>query len=260
MRMPVIFVSHGAPDLVLAHDEHADFLRGLAALVPRPEAILVVSGHWTTAAPVASIATRPETIHDFAGFGPQLEALDYPCPGAPAVARRAAALLAAAGIACTTADRGLDHGAWCPAMLAWPQADVPVAQISVQPDREGTHALAMGAALASLRDEGVLVLGSGGVVHNLGAVNPRGGAPPPWAAAFSEWVEAWLVAGDTATLAAWRQAPNARQAHPTPEHFLPLLVTAGCAAGDKARILHQGWSWGSLAMTVVAWGWPVAVA
>jgi len=254
MRMPVVFVSHGAPNLVLAKDEHATFLGGLAAMIPRPRAILVVSAHWTATDLIISTATRPTTIHDFSGFGPAMDSITYPCPGAPDLAQRCIVELGRAGLSCTTSNRGLDHGAWCPLRLAWPLADVPVTQITVQPDRTGEHALAVGAALAPMRDDGVLILGSGGAVHNLSALSPPNSTAPPWAQAFNAWMMQCVVAGDVSALAHWRQAPGAHQAHPTPEHFLPLVVVAGSGQGESASILHQGWSYGSLAMTACAWG------
>ncbi|MEK7245847.1 MAG: class III extradiol ring-cleavage dioxygenase, partial [Pseudomonadota bacterium] len=193
-----------------------------------------------------------ETIHDFHGFPEELYSLRYPAPGAPDLAGRAVELLSAAGFsAATDATRGLDHGAWIPLMLAYPNADVPVAQLSIQPDLGPAHHLAMGRALAPLRREGALVLGSGGAVHNLSELNwGRHGDPPAWARAFDNWLAATLAAGDSAQLADWRaRAPNAAQAHPRDEHFLPLLVAFGAAGiGARGTRLHTGFAHGTLSM------------
>jgi 4,5-DOPA dioxygenase extradiol len=241
-RMPTIFVSHGAPTLVLEEVPARAFLAGLAASVPRPRAVLAVTAHWTTAAPVVSAAERPATVHDYYGFPDQLYALDYPAPGAPELAERAAALLADAGLAPQLSrTHGRDHGSWVPLMLMYPAAEVPVAELSVQPGRDLDHHLRLGRALAPLRDEGVLVLGSGGLTHNLREffARPAGVEEPVWVSEFAEWVNDAVIRGDEASLAAsFERAPHGRRNHPTPEHFLPLLVAAG-AGGGPGRRIHQ---------------------
>jgi 4,5-DOPA dioxygenase extradiol len=260
--MPALFLSHGSP-LHAAGGTRAS--RGWAALgarLPRPAAVLVASAHWETELPMVSTAERPETIHDFGGFPPPLYAIEYRAPGAAEVGRRATALLAAAGLPATTnACRGLDHGAWVPLRHLWPDADVPVAQLSIQAALGAAHHLRLGRALAPLRAEGVLVLGSGQLTHNLheafGAIRAgtgEFGADTPLEAgarAFSDWMDAALRDPDgEARLLDWRrEAPHARRAHPTEEHLLPLFVALG-AAGPRPAIerLDFGAEAGVLAM------------
>ncbi len=252
-KLPAIFVSHGAPTLPLDDIPARDFLRALGASMPRPKAILVASAHWETAAPAVSLATKPETVHDFYGFPRELYSISYPAPGAPETAEKAARLLDAAGLK-TARDpgQGLDHGAWVPLMLAWPKADIPVAQIAIQPQAGPAHHIAMGRALAPLRDEGVLIVGSGGAVHNLRALEWQGGNGDvaPWAKEFDDWLDAKLEAGDEAALADYRAlAPNARQAHPRDEHLIPVFLAYGAGGpGAKATRIHSSFTMGALSM------------
>jgi len=253
MSMPTLFVSHGSPMLYLEKNVPArDFLAGLGALVARPRAILAVSAHWTTDRPAVSAAAKPETIHDFYGFPEPLYLLHYDAPGDPALARRVAELTGAV----TVADHGLDHGAWVPALLAWPQADIPIFQLSVQPALGAAHHIALGRRLAPLRGEGVLVMGSGSATHNLRRLM-RGHdelAPEPWAKAFDDWVGEAVEKGDEAALADYRaRAPFAREAHPTDEHFLPLHVAFGAAGeGAHGKALHRSFTSGNLSMAAYA--------
>ena len=245
--LPSVFVSHGSPTLPFDDVPARDFLRGLGAKLGRPKAILVASAHWETPAPALNAAPRNATIHDFAGFPKPLYELRYDAPGAPALAKRAASLLAGAGLKTSIdAERGLDHGAWVPLMLMYPAADIPVLQLSV---RSGAaHHIALGRALATLRAEGVLILGSGGFVHNLGAIDWNGGPEPEWARAFAAWTHQHLLARDQTALADYRmRAPYAAQAHPTEEHFMPLFVAYG-AGGETALRLHSSVTLGSLRM------------
>ncbi len=251
--LPAIFVSHGSPTLPLDDIPARAFLRGLGASLPAPKAILVASAHWETAAPAVSLATKPETVHDFHGFPRELYALSYPAPGAPDVAKQAAGLLDAAGIP-TLGDpaQGLDHGAWVPLMLAWPKADIPVAQIAIQPQLGPAHHIAMGRALASLREEGVLIVGSGGAVHNLRALAWQGSdAIDPWAREFDDWLTANLEAGDEAALADYRaRAPHARQSHPRDEHLIPVFLAYGAGGkGAKGTRIHSSFTMGALSMS-----------
>lgn len=210
----------------------------LAASLPRPQAILVASAHWETEWPMLTGGERPATIHDFSGFPPDLYRLRYDATGSPALAARAAALLKAAEVTATVNGcRGLDHGAWVPLRWMYPAADVPVVQLSVQPGLGAAHHLRVGAALAGLREEGVLVIGSGHVTHNLrdGMRQRDDGRPAPYAVAFAAWLGERLARGERDALLAWReQAPDAQRAHPTTEHFLPLFIALG-AAGAAAQ-------------------------
>lgn len=233
------------------------FLKGLSGLLERPTAILAVSAHWETPRPVLSLAARPRTIHDFRGFPPALFAMQYPAPGAPALAARAGALLAQAGLEVAySADRGLDHGAWTPLSLAWPAADIPVTQLSVQPHLDAAFHAAIGAALRPLRDEGVLVLGSGSFSHNL--YEFRGQDPaapsPAWVTVFADWMRQALLEGRHGDLLAWeRLAPESRRNHPTPEHLWPLYTALGTGTPDRpARLLHSSTDRAILAMDAFA--------
>jgi 4,5-DOPA dioxygenase extradiol len=250
--LPTLFLSHGAPTLALDPGETGAAWRRLAAELPRPQAVLCISAHWATEELEVGAVARNNTIHDFYGFPEPLYRIAYPAPGAPVVAERVADLLGRAGVA-TRIDRarGLDHGAWVPLREMYPAADVPALQLSVQPLRDAAWHRRLGAALAPLRAEGVLILASGGAVHNLRGLDWQGdGAPPAWARAFDDWLAAALAKGDTAALLDWRNtAPQARQAQPTTEHFMPLFVALGAAGeGARAERLHQGFTFGSLSM------------
>jgi 4,5-DOPA dioxygenase extradiol len=266
-RLPTVFVSHGAPTLAIEATPAAAFLarlgRDYEQAFGRPRAILCVSAHWETASPAVSVASRPATIHDFFGFPAPLYRLAYPAPGAPQAAHAAAACLAAAGLGCDLdPERGLDHGAWIPLGLMWPGADIPVAQLSIQSELGPDHHHRVGQALAPLRDQGVLIFGSGGAVHNVGDAMRRratGDAPPPaWAVAFDAWLDAALAGGRWADLADYRRlAPDAALAHPSEDHLLPLFVAAGAARHDGAcvsRRLHAGFEYGSLSMAAWRFG------
>ncbi len=262
MGAPVAFVSHGAPSLALdAGDPTHAFLSGFGRALGRPRAVLCISAHWDTTQPALTAGDAPATIHDFFGFPEPLYALRYPAPGAPWLALRVRELLAAIGQdAHLDLRRGLDHGAWVPLMLMYPDADVPVVQLSVQTRQTAAHHLARGRALAPLAAEGVLVLGSGGATHALGeafaAVGAGACAPTPaWAQRFDAWLRDALTRDDRAALAAWQDAPDAVRNHPTPEHFLPLLVAAGAGQGAAASV-HSGFAWSLLSMA--AYRWPAS--
>ena len=249
--LPSLFLSHGAPTLSLDPGATGAFWQRLALGLPRPAAVLCVSAHWMTDEPVASAPLRNDTIHDFYGFPEPLYQLFYSAPGAPDLARRAATLLGQAGIGCNIdGERGLDHGAWVPLRLMYPAADVPTIQLSIQPRRDAAWHYGLGAALAPLRQEGVLILASGGAVHNLRALAWEGGVTPAWASEFDDWLASALAEGRKAELLEWtHRAPHARMAQPSPDHFLPLFVALG-AAGAEARgtRLHDGFTLGSLSM------------
>lgn len=256
-RLPSVFVSHGAPSFALEPGLAGPALTQLGRALPRPAAVLVVSPHWTTPAPRVGTTGRPETIHDFGGFDPQLYRLAYPAQGQAALASRALAALRAAGWQADADDRrGLDHGAWVPLLHLYPQADIPVFQVSLPSRLDAQAAWALGRALAPLADEGVLVLGSGSLTHNLHEFRAAHGSGEPYVAAFCAWVRAAIETGDTARLLrTLDDAPEARRAHPTPEHFWPLLVAAS-AAGDilPARAIDGGVAHGMLSMDGFVFG------
>lgn len=257
-RLPVLFVSHGSPMLALQDSPARRFLEGLGASLPRPKAVLAVSAHWETmGAPAVSLARQPATIHDFGGFPRALFEIQYPAPGAPALAERAAELLGAAGTpAQRSADRGLDHGAWVPLRLMYPGADLPVAQMSILRDGDPAAHRRIGQALAALRDEGVLVLASGSLTHNLHEFRGQAVDAPSqdWVDGFGNWMKARLEANDQDALLDYRRsAPFAVRNHPTEEHLLPLFVAMGAAGPQaRARRLHASVEHGVLAMDAYA--------
>jgi 4,5-DOPA dioxygenase extradiol len=240
--LPSVFISHGSPMHALEAGASATgrAWRALGARLPRPRAILIASAHWETERPVLTGAAQPETIHDFRGFPQPLYEIRYPAPGAPDVARRALELLAVAGFdASVDPQRGLDHGAWTPLLYAFPEARVPVVQVSVQTALGPRHHLALGRALAPLAHEGVLIVGSGHLTHNLRelrSVRDTGiGRAEAYVSEFQEWVRQCIEAHDYDRLADYRKlSPAGVRAHPSEEHFLPLFVALG-AAGTHAR-------------------------
>jgi len=253
--LPSLFVSHGSPMTALHPGLSGTRLAELATALPRPRAIVVASAHWLAHAPQVGGAARPATVHDFHGFPRELYQLDYPAPGAPAVAARVAALLDDAGLAPhLDPQRGLDHGVWVPLRLLYPEADIPVVPVSIQPRLGPRHAYAVGRALAPLRRDGVLLIGSGSITHNLHDFRAGygEGREAPYLRPFTAWIERRLAAGDTDALLDYRrQAPFAERAHPTDEHLLPLFVALG-AAGDaaRARRIDAGVDMGFLAMDI----------
>jgi 4,5-DOPA dioxygenase extradiol len=257
VTMPSLFLSHGAPTLPLTDTPARTFLGQLGHTLPRPKAILVVSAHWETERPAVNAVAWNETIHDFYGFPRALYDLRYPAPGLPTMAGIITANLRDAGFE-TDIDgkRGLDHGAWVPLLLMYPAADIPVLQLSVQPHLGPEHHLSIGRALTGLRNEGVLIIGSGSFTHDLSEF--RGHAPndpaPDWVNSFADWFDVALTEGRVADLLAYRdRAPYARKNHPTEEHLLPLYVALG-AAGSNPRIerLHASSTYGVLRMDVYA--------
>ena len=269
-QLPTLFISHGSPMHAVASGRAGEAWADLGQRLPRPRAIVVASAHWETELPMVATSRQPETIHDFGGFPDELYRIRYPAAGAPDVAQRALELLQEAGIAATANGcRGLDHGAWVPLLQLYPDADIPTAQISIQPSLDAEHHLRVGAALAPLTQEGVLILGSGHMTHNLrewiadarrrGSMTIDERAPERYVTEFSNWVDHLLRSDDRAALANWLQlAPHARRAHPTPEHFLPLMVAVG-AAGREPMVEHidAGVDSGVLSMDAYLF-WPRA--
>lgn len=246
--LPTVFLSHGSPMHALHAGEAGRKWTAIGRRLPRPRAILIASAHWETELPMVSTAGKPETIYDFGGFPEELYRLRYSAPGAADVAMRALELLKFAGLAgSANGCRGLDHGAWVPLRYLYPDADIPVAQVSVQPSLDAAHHLRLGAALSALAAEDVLVIGSGHMTHNLRdwmifvrrhGRQPAQTAPAPYVEEFRNWVDRALKEDDRNALAAWQdQAPNALRAHPSPEHFLPLPV-AFAAAGTAPQVEH----------------------
>lgn len=257
--LPVFFISHGSPMTILQDTPARHFLESLGTLLPRPKAILAVSAHWETNIPTVSNPAVNETIHDFYGFPPELYAQHYTPPVAHGLAGRLAALLGEAGLPCSTDHaRGLDHGAWVPLKLAYPEADIPVIQLSVQTERGTRHHIGLGTALRKLREEGTLIFCSGTFTHDLRRF--RGGRPALDAPEtqdvtdFSTWMNAKIMAGDLAALADYRRlAPYAAEEHPTEEHLLPLHVALGAAGpAIQPERLHSSVEYGFMRMDAYA--------
>lgn len=255
-RMPVVFVSHGAPDTLLRAPDTVACWREIAGQIPEPRAILAVSAHWEARVPTASLAGAPATIHDFSGFPAALYDMQYPAPGAQALAERAVALLSAAGVAAALhPSRGLDHGAWVPLSAMYPKTNQPVTQISLMRQGPAAH-FAYGRALAPLRDEGVLMLASGAITHNFSWLkwDARNATPPlPKAQAFADWAARQLASGNAPALLDYRSAPHGAEAHPSAEHFLPLIVALGAADGDTPERFSPDYTYGGLAMDAYVW-------
>jgi 4,5-DOPA dioxygenase extradiol len=255
---PVWFLAHGSPMLAIQDTPYTRTLASLPRRVKRPAAVLVISAHWQTAAGVRVLAAaRPGTIHDFGGFDRSLYDITYPAPGDPALAAEVVGLLGEAGFAVSPdPSRGYDHGAWVPLRWTFPGADLPVIQVSLPVPATPAAMLRLGRALAPIRRRGVLMIGSGGVVHNLRTVSlETNQAPVPhWAAEFDRWVGDRLAELDVAGLADYEaRSPHAALAVPTPEHFQPLLVALGALDGaDRVVPLFEGFQHGTLSLRSIS--------
>ncbi|XP_068648301.1 extradiol ring-cleavage dioxygenase-like [Aristolochia californica] len=251
--MDTFFISHGSPTLSIDESIPArHFLKSWQAkiLATKPRGIVIISGHWETAEPTVNVVDRNDTIYDFYGFPKPMYQLKYPAPGSPELSKEVVQLLTRGGFKKVKEDkrRGLDHGAWVPLMLMYPEADIPVVQLSIQTNRNGTHHYNMGKALAPLRDQGILIIGSGSATHNLRMIGHDDGPLVPWALAFDTWLKEALVDGRHEDVNQYDvKAPAAKLAHPRPDHFYPLHVALGAAgAKAKAELIHHSWSFGSL--------------
>ena len=262
-RAPVFFISHGAPTFALDPGQLGAHLRAMGQQLGGIKAVLVVSSHWQTRALQVLTTPKPETIHDFGGFPAALYQLQYPAPGQPELALEAQRLLAQAGWPVTAdAKRGLDHGAWVPLWHLLPQATVPVFQVSMPHQLDTAGALALGRALAPLRDQGVLIVGSGSLTHNLHDLQPPASAAAAYAVEFAHWIRNAVNRADVDALLDYRlRAPHAERAHPTQEHFLPLLVALGASQGaEAAQVIAGDITYGVLSMESYVWGWDNAPA
>lgn len=259
VTLPSLFLSHGTPTLPLTDLPARTFLAQLGEALEQPKAILVVSAHWETVQPTVNAVSRNETIHDFYGFPRSLYALHYPAPGSPDLAAHIAHLLHAAGFDCDTDHgRGLDHGAWVPLLLMYPDADIPVLQLSIQPRLGPEHHLRIGQALAPLRQDGVLIVCSGSMTPDISGFRGRGAndPAPAWVDDFADWFHKALSEQRESDLLNYRRvAPFATKNHPTEEHLLPLYVAWG-AAGENSQIerLHASASYRVIRMDAYAFG------
>ena len=246
-RMPTLFLGHGSPENAIADNAYTRRLAALADELPRPEAILMVSAHYMTEGSALTSAEHPRTIHDFYGFPEELFEVEYPAPGAPHLAADVAGLVGGS----PDGRWGLDHGAWSPMRHIWPKADVPTVELSIDLSMPAKRHYELGRALSGLRDQGVLVVASGNVVHNLGRIqwgDPEGGAD--WAHRFDDAAREIMLA-DPSSIGSLIDHPDYAAAVPTPDHFLPLAYVAGlsAASGQPARTLIDGYAYGSLSMT-----------
>ena len=251
-RMPVLFIGHGSPMNLVRDNAFTQFLRALGAGLPKPAAILSVSAHWLTpGATAVGIQDKPETIHDFGGFPPALSTFEYPARGAPMLALETAGRVRG-GSAVPTREWGLDHGTWTVLHRLYPAADVPVFQLSIDYAQPAAFHHAVGRDLAALRERGVLVMGSGNIVHNLRATDRMAPDGPPsrdWARGFDAAVQKALAGRDDAALIAYAKLDGAAMAVPTPDHYFPLLYALGAAGpGAEAKSVFTGFQGGTLGM------------
>lgn len=257
-RLPVLFVSHGSPMFALEAGETGPALtrwgQALRQRHPGLRGVVILSPHWMAHGVEVMAHAQPPTWHDFGGFPPALYRLQYPAPGAPVLAHQVQARLAQAGIAATlNPERPLDHGAWVPLMHLLPQADVPVVQLALPVDADARAVYALGQALQDLRSQGVLLVGSGSMTHNLREFFGGERQAASYVVEFSRWVEQQVQAGAIDALLDWQQqAPHALRAHPTDEHFLPLYFALGAGAGSTPHYLSREVMYGMLAMDAFA--------
>ena len=256
--LPSIFLSHGAPTFASNPGVAGPLLAALGKAIPKPDAVIVVSPHWMTPQVLVSAAVKPPTIHDFGGFPVSLYSLQYPVPGHPLLAARAVEVLKKAGWKATEHPvRGLDHGAWIPLRYIYPLADVPVFQVSMPSALNANTAFLFGQALAPLASHGVMIVGSGSLTHNLGEFGNSEVNSAPYVDEFVRWVRSAILRRDTQSLVdAMNLAPHALRAHPTIEHFLPLLVALGAAPNlESVAVIEGGIQHSVLSMESYAFGW-----
>lgn len=256
-KAPVFFISHGAPTFALEPGKLGAQLTALGRELSGVKAVLVVSPHWQTRGLKVMANKSPATLHDFGGFPRELYDLQYPAPGHPPFAAEASRLLVGAGFEASLDDeRGLDHGAWVPLRHLLPAADVPVFQVSMPRTLDAAGAARLGRALSPLRERGVLVVGSGSMTHNLHEFRLSATNEAAYVREFAAWVRQAVLADAADTLADYRRlAPHAARAHPTEEHFLPLLIAVGANAGESAaRTIADETTYGVLSMESYAWG------
>lgn len=261
-QAPVFFISHGSPTFAIEPGVLGPRLQALGQQLSGVKAVLVVSPHWQTGDLTVMTTAQPDTVHDFGGFPAALYDLQYPAHGQPDCAAEAARLLTEVGFATLLDDRrGLDHGAWVPLMHLLPNAQIPVFQVSMPRSLTTAQALRLGQVLTPLRAQGVMIMASGSMTHNLYEYRTSATRGEPYAEEFTAWVRAAVLVNDELALENYRKlAPHAERAHPTEEHFLPLLVALGARCGDTAELIDGGITHGVLSMESYAWGIEHALA
>jgi 4,5-DOPA dioxygenase extradiol len=255
-RLPAVFIGHGTPFNALNDNRFTRAWSAFGREIPRPRAILAVSAHWYIGATAATAMPRPPTVHDFYGFPPEMYEISYPAPGAPELVSTLQELVAPVWLESDTGQWGLDHGTWSVLVHMFPTADIPVVQLSIDGRQPPAYHLELGKRLAPLRDQGVLVMGSGNIVHNLRLMD-RGmvGAGPEWAAQYDQMVQRYIQDGDDTALVEYERQPSAELAVPTPDHYLPLLYAVGLRRNDDAcEVIVDGLDINCVSMTSVRFG------
>jgi 4,5-DOPA dioxygenase extradiol len=251
--LPALFISHGAPDLPLHESPTRTFLQSLGQTLGKPSAILVISPHWMTAVPTLSTDEQMHAIYDFGGFPAELYRMTYNPPGAPGLFDSVSQQLATLRLKTAVhPSRGLDHGAWTPLILMYPDSEIPVTQLSLQPHLNPRQQWELGKALAPLRQQNVLILTSGSATHNLWRMGDKSGNEPPvWVSAFDHWIANAVEQQATTQLLNYRTlAPYAEENHPSEEHIMPLFIAMG--AGTRGKQIHAGYTYGVLSMAAYA--------
>lgn len=255
--LPTIFVSHGAPSLILEKDQTTQFFAELGTKLPRPRGIICISAHWESPEPLVTFNLQRQTIYDFFGFPEALYQLEYPATGSNIFADQAIAALRTANFAAQLhPSRGFDHGVWVPLKLMYPEVDIPVIQLSIQSNQSAEYHWEIGQGLRKLRENGILILASGSATHNLQGFRhyPKDSVPLDYALNFDQWLVNAIEAGDRQTLLNYKEiAPEAQRNHPTPEHFLPLFVAMGAADQPQGQRIHQAFTYGTLSMAAFQW-------
>jgi 4,5-DOPA dioxygenase extradiol len=254
--MPAVFIGHGTPFNALQTNRFTEAWSAFGRQIPRPRAILAVSAHWYIGATAATAMSRPPTVHDFYGFPPDMYEISYPAPGDPSLAAALQELIAPVWLQSDTDQWGLDHGTWSVLVHMFPSADIPVVQLSIDGRQPPKYHLGLGKRLRPLRDAGVLVMGSGNIVHNLRLMDRSlPGDGPKWASRYDAMIQRYVHDGDDEALVAYEQHPDSELAVPTPDHYLPLLYSVGLRHSDDAsEVIVDGLDIGCVSMTSVKFG------